>query len=197
MWLCDCHCCCCCLQYFGEFLSRYRTGTSLSATIPSEPARVALRLTRVLMRTVPNFDVGGGCDPYFKVVGPPPANEVLYDYRKALKAHGQKVQSCHDKSAQQVELLVPGAGGRWTGGPCDPLAGCIVAGDFKLCFYDEDTFAGDDPMFHCWLHTAFIDPATRHVTLTKAQCDKAVKDKKCAHFAKEFQVEFWFDSAPL
>ena len=61
-----------------------------------------------------------------------------------------------------------------------------------MCFYDEDKLGGDDPMFHCWLNTSFINPATNHIVLTKNECDKALKDKKCEHFHTDFKVELWF-----
>jgi hypothetical protein len=187
----------CRLQYFAEFLARYRQGHLLSSSIPSAPTPVALRLKHIRFHTVPNFDLGGGCDPYFKVKGPPPAEETLYDYRAALKKHGLKVQGCHEKGRTHVELAVPGTDSKYTGGVCDVAEGCILAGDVKFCFFDEDTLSGDDPMFHCWLNTSFIDPQTNHIMLTKAECDKALKDKKCNHFAEDFKVEFWFAPAQL
>lgn len=124
--------------------------------------------------------------------GPPPAETTLYDYRVALKSFGQKLASHKDKSKPVMELAVPGTGTRYSSGPCDPTQGCIIAGDVKFCFLDQDTIGSDDPMFHCWINTAFVDPHSLRVTLTKAECDKAVKDKKCEKFDREFKVEFQF-----
>jgi phosphatidylinositol-3,4,5-trisphosphate 3-phosphatase/dual-specificity protein phosphatase PTEN len=186
------------VQYFDDFLSRYRSGGVLPANMPAQPPdAVALRLTRIVMHTIPNFDIGGGCDPYFIVRGPPPVEEKLYDYRAALKKIGQKVPSCHEKGRLAVELLVPGAGTVWRPGPCDLTDGLIVCDDFKIQFFDADLAGGDDKMFNCSLHTGFINPETLHVTLTKLECDKANKDKKCKHFNKEFKVEFFFARATI
>jgi len=201
------------VRYFEDFLAQCRLPSGLlPAALPLEPSpaqQVVLRLTKVLMHTVPDFDIGGGCDPYFLVRGPPPEEQKLYDYRQALKAHGKKVPSCHDKSLQLIELPVPSvAGARWRGAgvPCDPKEGCFVSGDFKLQFFDEDMVSGDDKMFHLALHTSFIasspgasvsggdDGQERVVclTLTKAECDKANKDKKCKHFSKDFKLQLFF-----
>jgi phosphatidylinositol-3,4,5-trisphosphate 3-phosphatase/dual-specificity protein phosphatase PTEN len=186
------------VNYFAEFLHRYRDGNRLPSTIPSEPPAVALRLKHIRFHTVPNFDIGGGCDPYFKIKGPPPAEEVLYDYRKALKAHGLKVQNCHEKGRTLIELAVPGDGGVYPeNGICDVKDGAIVVGDFKVCFLDEDTMTGDDPMFHIWLHTAFIDPQTNHVELRKLECDKAHKGANAKRFEDAFKVELWFVPAEI
>ena len=226
------------VSYFGEVLSRYRDGMYLSASIPSSPPEaVALRLIKVTIYTIPNFDIGGGCDPYFKVKSGPPAEELLYDYRQGLKRYNMKVQSCHDKSKKLIELFVPGEATKFKEGPCDPAAGCLVNGDFKICFLDEghnshnntntntttqsiraraelrltsarivsracclffslsvcaDTLGGDDAMFNCTLNTAFIDPVSLTVELSKNQCDKAVKDKKCVKFDKDFRCVLTF-----
>lgn len=187
------------VSYFATHLNRYRLASGgLPASLPATPHPVPLRLMMVRFHTIPSFDVGGGCDPYFLLKGPPPTEATLYDYRVALKKHGMKVQSCHDSSVQTIDLPVPGTGlsggaaSFVAGSPCDVMQGCIVAGDFKLVFVDEDTLTGDDAMFHCWLNTAFIDPHSKHVVLTKMECDKANKDKRNKHFDPNFRVELFF-----
>jgi hypothetical protein len=173
------------VAYFAEFLHRYRTSAGLSAAIPSSPPPVPLRLKHIRFHTVPHFDLGGGCDPYFLIAGPPPAEQLIYDYRRELKAHGLKVQGCHEKGRTHVDLPIP------DGESASAMKGCILAGDFKICFYDQDTVS-DSPMFHCWLNTSFINPQTNHIMLTKAECDKALKDKKCEKFHADFKCELWF-----
>jgi hypothetical protein len=116
-----------------------------------------------------------------------PAEKTLYDYRKELKAKGLKVQGCHEKGRTHVDLAIPDADST------NPGIGCVLAGDVKFCFKDQDALSGDDPMFHVWLNTNFISAeGGYHVLLEKSECDKAVKDKKCEKFLNDFKVEFWF-----
>jgi phosphatidylinositol-3,4,5-trisphosphate 3-phosphatase/dual-specificity protein phosphatase PTEN len=179
------------VHYFAEFLQQYRTSSGgISGNTPDAPSvNHRLRLKHIRFHTVPNFDVGGGCDPFFVVKGPPPAEKTLYDYRKELKAKGLKVQGCHEKGRTHVDLMIPDGDAR----DAALHIGCVLAGDVKFCFRDQDKLSGDDPMFHVWLNTNFIRAETGyHIVLTKNECDKAVKDKKCEKFDAAFKIEFWF-----
>jgi len=190
------------VHYFADFLQQYTNASGqLRSDLPLAPTPVPLRLKRIRLYTVPNFDIGGGCDPYFIVKGGPPAEERLYDYRQALKKRGLKVQAA-DKNAPTIDMDVPGdesaaaaaATSYVAGSVCDVTHGCIVAGDVKFAFYDQDTVKGDDAMFHLWINTSFIAQSGSYtLKLTKSECDKAVKDKKCEKFNKEFAVEFTFE----
>jgi len=73
---------------------------------------------------------------------------------------------------------------------------CEVAiqGDVIISFYDHDAVSSDDKMFNCWINTSFIRKST--ITFTKSELDKAVKDKKCTHFPKDFYIEITFTGVP-
>jgi hypothetical protein len=65
-----------------------------------------------------------------------------------------------------------------------------ICGDVHIVFYDKDKLGKDDKMFGFWLNTSFIKSSS--LILGKSQLDKAVKDKNCKHFPKDFQVEVTF-----
>lgn len=72
---------------------------------------------------------------------------------------------------------------------CTLVCGKNVTGDIKVQFYDNDK-SGKGKMFWFWLNTNFIE--NNHLVLSKAEIDKARKDKECKHYSKDFQVELWF-----
>jgi phosphatidylinositol-3,4,5-trisphosphate 3-phosphatase/dual-specificity protein phosphatase PTEN len=173
------------VSYFAQHLDRFRLAPSglIPASVPALPASVPLlRLKHIRLHTVPHFDVGGGCDPYFVIKGPPPHSKTLYDYKATLQALGERVPSCHERGARCCELAVP------DGDSLVASKGCLLQGDFRMQFYDHDDVGGDDKMCHFWLHTSFIPLDTKRIVLTKSQVDKALKDKKCSKFDKDFAI---------
>ncbi len=52
---------------------------------------------------------------------------------------------------------------------------------------DHDAIGSDDKMFHFCMHTSFIRRGMYR--LPKMVLDKAIKDKSCEHFEKEFAIE--------
>lgn len=155
------------VRYFAQSLLR----SDVAAAPPT------LRLTAVHMNAPPNFDPGGGCDPYFQVrVGEGGKGKLVFDYKQATKS---KLK--HFK-AGAVDLDVAPFNVR-------------VKGDVKLSFFDFDRISEDDKMFHLWLHTAFVPPGGR-LTLRKAELDRACKDKGCKEFPADFAVELTLEPAP-
>lgn len=139
------------LALFGEA----RTHDGKGVTIPSQlryvhyyeallrspaapPAPPTLRLRRLVMHTIPHFDVVGGCDPYFSVRQGDGRLEV-YNW---LTANGGKVANYKPRHADAAEFEV--------------AADVRVRGDTKVCFFDQDLFSEHDKMFHFWFHTGYV-----------------------------------------
>jgi len=80
------------VRYYQEYLASigHRGRLSTAAAAPAGVPRpinwekTPMTLYRVRMHTVPNFDVGGGCDPYFKVFRAD--NKLFYDYKVCVES---------------------------------------------------------------------------------------------------------------
>jgi phosphatidylinositol-3,4,5-trisphosphate 3-phosphatase/dual-specificity protein phosphatase PTEN len=169
------------VHMYEQYLRRLERGIDFSD--PSASARDMntapyLLLHHVRMHGVPNFDVGGGCDPYFKI------NSVtgrrLYDFR-----------SHNTVNAFKREVFV------------DIDCDAVVSGDVKLMFYDADTMGADDKMFTCWVNTSYVPErpgqggaASKEycLVLEADQLDGPHKDTKFKNFPKGFRVELHFRS---
>lgn len=139
-----------------------------------------LNLYRVRFYTVPDFDVGGGCDPYFKIFRID--GKLFFDYRKGPLP----VQNLHRNHAEIVDI------------ECDT----VIYGDVKFVFMDQDMFSKDDKMFWFWINTSFIEGSK--LVLHKHELDGAgvlfssmfiyflAKDTKNENFRPEFKIELFF-----
>lgn len=174
------------LRLFGDM----RTLNGKGVTIPSQMRYVhyfevslkreislpTYRLRHIRLHTVPNFDVGGGCDPYFDVrLGD--GKQLHFDWRKENKG---KVKNYRPKH-KIIDLPV------WD-------YNVRIQGDVKFVFYDHDNFSAPDKMFHFWIHTGFID--NNYLLFHKDVLDRACKDKACKEFDPEFKVELFLDQVP-
>lgn len=173
------------LQFFGD----RRTSNGKGVTIPSQmryvhyyeqmllhgPERFPTKKYKVMhirLISVPNFDVGGGCDPYFVVRNQ--AKQKLYNYKEQVK----KVAKFKSKQ-DYVDL------------PLDELPkSCVVEGDVDFIFFDHDQMSAPDKMFHFWFNTGFIHH--NYLCFHKEVVDTACKDKKCSSFKSHFAVELFF-----
>lgn len=166
------------LQHFGHA----RTHNAKGVTIPSQmryvhyyeqylkhgpPEVHTYQITHIRLITVPNFDVGGGCDPYFQVRVD---GKKIYDYRK----HVKRIKHC--KKERFVDLDVSTHNLR-------------VRNNVKLLFFDQDAMSADDKMFHVWFHTGYIE--NNYLCFQKSVLDKACKDKKNRHFRPGFKLEIF------
>ena len=138
---------------------------------PVQPA--TYRLRHVRMHTVPNADIGGGCDPYFEVRL---AGRLLFSWKDAVGGRPPHFMPRHkivdfDLSHHAVR----------------------VRGDVKLIFFDHDIFSAPDKLCHTWFNTAFID--NNYLLLHKDVLDRASKDTKCAMFDPAFKLELFLDKA--
>ena len=168
--------------------------------------RHPIRSSHAPLPTVPNFDIEGGCDPFFDVRLGDGKNKI-FDYKTAMKG---KVKHFFPKQ-KIVDLDLR---------PFDVR----IKSDVKIVFYDQDkvreisgagcggrvgvrmaltgpilplhtlslplrTQIGQDKMFHFWFHTAFID--NNYLLLHKDVLDRACKDKACKEFDAEFKVGGW------
>jgi phosphatidylinositol-3,4,5-trisphosphate 3-phosphatase and dual-specificity protein phosphatase PTEN len=172
------------LRFFGEM----RTSNGKGVTIPSQMRYVhyfetslkrpvvpyTYRIRHFRLHTVPNFDVGGGCDPYFDVrLGD--GKSLVFDWKAMLKGKAPKNYKPKHKI---VDFDV------WP-------HNIIVKGDVKIVFYDHDNFSTPDKMFHFWFNTGFID--NNYLLLHKDVLDRACKDKACKEFEPEFKIEIFLD----
>ncbi len=184
------------IKIFGN----QRTSNAHGITIPSQmryvhyvdaalrqgglPAAKTYKVRHVRFITVPNFDLGGGCDPYFdvriavpKVRGAPGKGHEMrkvFDLKKALGGKVENYQPRHkfvDLDLRDHNLL--------------------VAGDVKFVFYDYDRFSADDKVCHFWINTSFI--LKNYIVLYKPVIDRACKDKDAAEFDPSFAIEIFFE----
>lgn len=64
------------------------------ASLKREPVVATYQLRHFRLHTVPNFDVGGGCDPYFDIrLGD--GKSLIFDWRKAMKGTVKNYQPKH------------------------------------------------------------------------------------------------------
>jgi phosphatidylinositol-3,4,5-trisphosphate 3-phosphatase/dual-specificity protein phosphatase PTEN len=132
------------------------------------------------MNMPPNFDVGGGCDPYFKLQKPIPGKKGKWGadmdtFYNMKKARG-KVPSYRKGALAVKDLDVE------------------LQGDVKFVFYDKDKLGKDDKMMVVWIHTSFLQ--SNELKLRKPEIDKACKDKKCENFPAEFELTLLFEGVP-
>lgn len=171
------------LKMFGEA----RTSNGKGVTIPSQMRYVhyfeqslkrdfvpaTYRLRHFRLHTVPNFDVGGGCDPYFDVrLGD--GKECVFDWKKAVKGKVKNYQAKH----KVIDFDL------WP-------HNIRIKGDVKIVFYDWDQFSAPDKMFHFWFNTGFID--NNYLLFHKDVLDRACKDKSCKEFDADFKIEVFLD----
>eukprot|EP00993_Chasmostoma_nieuportense_P000986 NODE_1905_length_1339_cov_33.605611_g1810_i0.p1 GENE.NODE_1905_length_1339_cov_33.605611_g1810_i0~~NODE_1905_length_1339_cov_33.605611_g1810_i0.p1 ORF type:complete len:411 (-),score=103.41 NODE_1905_length_1339_cov_33.605611_g1810_i0:107-1222(-) len=167
-----------------DFFGRQRTTDGQGVTIPSQrryvqywqemlsqaqpsPRPVPIHLQQITLITTPHFDRDGGCDPFFIISQTKSkcANmRILYDFRST---------GCVRHYLQAPHIIL-----RLT----PPLE---LQGDLKFEFYDQSSGKKDQPMFHFWVNTQFLqqNPET---TLPKCELDRAFKDKRSEDFDSGF-----------
>ena len=134
--------------------------------------QVKIVLKRVELQTTPRFDPDGGCDPYFIVNQAPQTMsdlkmKVIYNSKKTLKTKHVVKKELVTLDGFEIEL----------------------EGDYRIDFWDADTFSSDDKMFSFWFNTNFLDLHSKKFTLQKSQLDSACKDK---HNKRRLHVFFGF-----
>lgn len=134
-------------------------------TLPPMPIAPVFSLTRVRLAPVPSFDLGGGCDPFFK---------LYIDGTKIFDQSSKgRVKAAKAKSADHV---------------IDLETSLPICGDCKFVFYDRDKI-GADKMFSFWLNTAFLDGQPNvTVSLQLDELDGARGNKR-NNFDPSFVVE--------
>jgi len=146
------------VHYFEQWLNVYFN----SRPFPFSGSPV--RLTKIILSSAPNFDTGGGCDPYFIISNM--SGNKLYNSKK----HSKLTHWNSDDPPREFECNVP------------------VDGDIHFCFYDSDATSQDDKMFSLWIHSGFLQSG-KPLRLTKTELDKAAKDKSCQNFDSKFTCE--------
>jgi phosphatidylinositol-3,4,5-trisphosphate 3-phosphatase/dual-specificity protein phosphatase PTEN len=124
-------------------------------------------ITKIKLLTVPQFNVFGGCEPWFRI-------------------------SCLDKSIEPYESLKKGEKPK----PYKNEAyiefnlenGVYVKGDILIEFYNKTMLNKSEKMFQLWINAAFFD-ANGVMLVDKFMLDKACKDKKHKNFSRDFHIE--------
>jgi len=192
---------CCYLMYAGicetatqalELYARARTMDGKGVTIPSQirytyyfsqllrnPSVKPLtyRLRHIRMHTVPNFDVGGGCDPYFDLRRRRKDGTVVrvFDYKDRVK----KIKNYMPRD-KIIDMALDEFDIRFSG-------------DVRIVFWDYDRVGTPDKMFHVWLNTGFVD--NEYLCFAKDYIDGASSDKHNKSFEPEFKMELFLDLA--
>lgn len=172
------------LAYFGES----RTSNKKGVTIPSQmrfvhyyehilrhgPSPVfSYRITHIRLVGVPNIKTGGGCEPYFWVIE---NNIKVYDHKEScdltrFRPADENVDL--DLTDQKI----------------------VVRDNVKIQFFDKgDGVKKKVKMFHFWFHTAYV--SSNYLHFGKGVIDKAVKDKHCRRYKREFAVEIFLHKVP-
>lgn len=140
------------------------------------------RVTHVRMNTVPYFDLGGGCNPYFKV------------FLMWMDAPGRLQEEeifNSSKTIQQNRPMRMRSTDKVVDFDCSSVEpGLVLSGDVKIVFYDAKTLSTHDKMCHFVFHTGFI--TREYLCFEKDVIDKACKDKEHSIFSKDFQIELFF-----
>eukprot|EP00698_Gefionella_okellyi_P002842 TRINITY_DN12711_c0_g1_i1.p1 TRINITY_DN12711_c0_g1~~TRINITY_DN12711_c0_g1_i1.p1 ORF type:complete len:364 (+),score=68.34 TRINITY_DN12711_c0_g1_i1:117-1208(+) len=167
-----------------DFYGVARTKDNKGLTIPSQrryvryyeqflkfgrPPKQKLRLTRIVLSPVPNFSLGGGSEPYFRIVYKDPATGEQKEFLSKASMPIKKFS----KSAASVDLPVKGD--------------LELVDDVKLEMFHEGM--KKTKMFHFWFNVDFV--SANRLTVTKPVLDGANKSKK---FASNFQVDLYFDA---
>eukprot|EP00042_Codosiga_hollandica_P026069 m.120576 g.120576 ORF g.120576 m.120576 type:complete len:726 (-) comp52085_c0_seq1:1050-3227(-) len=165
------------LQLFGDI----RTGDGEGVTLPSQrryvgyyeriarqglPPRASRQLIRVVLETTPNFDIMGGCNPYFNLYH----NFELICTSKPTD--GSRIPSVKNIPELMFEV------------------GVEIDGDVKIEFVDEDAL-GADTMFYFCFHPSFVDGNV--LRLERTEIDGAHKKKHLKTFSEQFAVRVHFE----
>jgi hypothetical protein len=175
--------------YFDRFISQYFNATP-RRTLPTPSPTIMIDGFK--LRPKADFDVGGGCDPYCRIYV---EGKEIYNMKKVLN----KIKPWRKEPSIELKCRVP------------------VSGDVRVVFMDKDAVGKgnlpalipisnkpidepherccewtDDKMFSFWFNTSFIDTSLPLI-LSKKELDGAVKDKKEAHFPKNFECEVNFE----
>ena len=177
-----------------ELFGRQRTSNGKGVTIPSQMRYVhyyerikaeggprpmkRFRLLKVRLITTPNFDVGGGCDPYFHIKMQADdswskggqlcfgdlktGGKKIFDWSD--KAYGGKIR--HYKRGEPFIDLNCGLTDLKRPPP-------LLMGDVKFVFYDHDRIGSDEEMFHFWFNTAYVEK--NYLRFQKPVLDRACK----------------------
>lgn len=138
-------------------------------SLKREIVEATYRLRHIRLHTVPNFDVGGGCDPYFDVrLGD--GKQMTFDYKKVGQRHVIPLAGCmlfYPALLQALKGKVKNFQPKHSelGSICPLHSTCLksfssaeiidlgvwdfnirVKGDVKIVFYDHDTFSAPDKM---------------------------------------------------
>ncbi|KAL4480821.1 hypothetical protein ABPG72_001690 [Tetrahymena utriculariae] len=186
---------CCFLMYSGEhqkaidslrYYGMMRTKNKKGVTIPSQIRyvqyfekalqckynlenfpRINLKLLKIKLVTIPNFNFFGGCEPFFTII-------QFSDNKEKIEYNSLdhfKLQKYHKEP--YIEFV---------------LEEYDIKGDVQIQFFNKSLLKKKEKMFQFWFNCAFFEP-NGVLVLDKNQLDSACKDKKHKRFSEAFHVE--------
>ncbi|KAI8797193.1 phosphatidylinositol 3,4,5-trisphosphate 3-phosphatase and dual-specificity protein phosphatase PTEN [Biomphalaria glabrata] len=150
--------------------------------------QVSLLLKGVKFETIPMFS-GGSCTPYFEV-----HQLKVKVYQSPVYTGVRRDRNSFNMPVNHVNQSVP------------------ICGDIKIEFFNKSKINKKEKMFHFWFNTFFVTDRERvcqngassngseedsnehylSLTLTKADLDRANKDKSHKLFSPNFKVKVYF-----
>ncbi|EAR87674.3 PTEN tumor-suppressor protein C2 domain protein (macronuclear) [Tetrahymena thermophila SB210] len=129
--------------------------------------RINLKLLKIKLVTIPNFNFFGGCEPFFTIT-------YFQDNKEKTEYNSLdnfKLQKYHKEP--YIEFV---------------LDEYEVKGDVQIQFFNKSLLKKKEKMFQFWFNCAFFEP-NGVLVLDKNQLDSACKDKKHKQFSEAFHVE--------
>eukprot|EP01147_Barroeca_monosierra_P004592 gene4592-8582_t len=171
------------LHHFGM----KRTANGMGVTIPSQrryiryfyrvlqlgevPQPVTKTLNLISINDVPNFDLAGGCQPYFNVF-----QNGIFRYTSKPAEGGPPSFRCPPSSGMDFELSLQ------------------LSGDVKIEFVNFDrVFHQDERMFAFTFYTGFLEE--NKLRVCRQEVDGAHKKKHLKIYQPNFAVTLYFDNA--
>lgn len=141
------------VHYFERYVREYH--------IPKKPFNFSATklLYGVRFAPVPDFDIAGGCTPYFRIFNAD--MKKVFDSREQVKCKSVKGASC------SIDVKT------------------LLTGDCKIVFYNRDKLSKDDKIFWMWLNTELEG---NRIRIQKYKIDGASKKYK-KNFSDDFYVE--------
>jgi phosphatidylinositol-3,4,5-trisphosphate 3-phosphatase/dual-specificity protein phosphatase PTEN len=147
-----------------RYVHYYEQALRRGWTLPRELAAVTPTYQILALRliTVPNFDVEGGCDPFFtvEITNSGLHRSRVYDYRNYRR------KLAHYKPKHRYAVFDVAA------------HNLLVRDNVRLAFLDHDMGSADDKMFEVWFHTAFVE--SNYLCFERVVLDRACKVRGAA-----------------
>ena len=166
-----------------RYLSYFETVLKSGRLPPERPARI----TKLVFSSTPRFDPDGGCDPYVMVA------QRKRDHRHVFLGATEGSVKSPLTTVYDSRLHLPPAHIRNENNFAVPIPQMpLLAGEFQVHVYDQDTLSKDDVMMSFWVHSGLL-PDAGVLVLGKTELDDAVKDKSHELIDADFTMTLYYD----